>query len=319
MIGLLKAKGQHQKGRRLTAAALSTFILASPLFITQAIPATPGNAGIDPIMTGHIEPQAVNHEIRQEFTKAGWEGVELAGRLHELGGLINRPITWTIKRPVVSGQRAGELILRQSASVINAPLDPGEYIIEAQYGFHKVTQAVSLDTGQRLAMTFILNVGGIRAMSKLDELATPLGIKAHHTIYALTGPQKGRQITAGAHQGKVLRLGAGTYRIESRMWPGNTITEHTVTVKPGILSSLELAHQAGLARITIGESLGTAVAWDIRNLNGSWHSGHTTPEAALVLAPGRYEVKAIVNGTVVREQFSISAGENRTVRIGYGS
>ncbi len=81
---------------------------------------------------------------------------------------------------------------------------------------------------------------------------------------------------------------------------------------------MELAHQAGLAHITVGKSIDAAVAWDIRNLNDSWHSGHTTPEAALVLAPGRYEVKAIVNGTVVREQFSINAGENRTLRIGYG-
>ena len=319
MIGLLKAKGQHQKGRRVAVAALSTFIATASFFAAHTIAATPDQVSIDPITTSYIEPPAATHEIREEYTRAGWEGIELAGRLHELGGLINRPITWTIKRPVVAGQRAGELILRQSASVINAPLEPGDYLVEAQYGFKKITQAISLEAGQRLAMTFILNVGGIRALSKLDDLTTPTNINAHHSIYALTGPQKGQQITAGSHQGKVLRLGAGTYRIESRLWPGNTVTEQTVTVKPGILSSLELAHQAGLVRVAVGVSVGSAVAWDIHKLDGSWHSGHTKPEAALVLAPGQYEIKAIVNGTVLRQQFSITAGESRTVRVGFGS
>lgn len=317
MKGSLKAAGQYLKGRRLIAAALFSLVTLSTVCSGTAISATSNVTSVDPTTTASIAPQPVPHEVRVEVTKMGWEGIELAGRLHELGGLINKPITWTIRRPVIPGAKAGEIVLRQAAPVIDTPMTPGEYIVEAQYGYQKVIQNVTIEQAHRLAITFILNVGGIRTLSRLDKLDTPTGITAHHTIYALTGAQKGKTIASGPHQGNVLRLGAGTYRIESRLSPGNTIAEHTVTVKPGILSSMELAHQAGLARITIGTNLGSAVAWDIRNLKGTWHSGYTTPEAALVLAPGSYEVKAIVNGTVVREKFSIGAGENRHVRVGF--
>lgn len=317
MQGLLKAEGQHQRGRRLTAAALSAFVLATTGMSVAAIPATSPQAVIDPITTSSIQPQKVPHEVRVELTRQGWEGIELSARLHELGGIVQKPIKWTIRRSLLEHGKASELLLRQSASVINSGLEPGDYLIEAEYGFHKVSQPVRIEQGHRLAVTFILNVGGIRAMSKLDKLDLPAGVSARHAIYALSGPGRGRLVVTSFNQGQVFRLGAGRYRIESRFSPGNTIANHTVTVKPGILNSTELAHQAGLARITVGTSLTAAVAWEIRDVDGTWSSGHTTPEAALVLAPGTYEIKAIVNGTVVRQRFDIARGDYQHVRIGF--
>ncbi len=318
MIGLLKAKGQHQRGRRFSAAALSALLLISSAQ-TSAHAAVSYDIAADPVTTANIPIQAPIHERREELVREGWEGIELAARLHEFGGLISRPVHWTVRRSLIDEGRSSELILRQSAPVIDTPLEPGDYLIEAEYGFHKVTEAVSIKRGHRIGLTLILNVGGIRALSKLDKLDVPNGISAHHAIYALSGPDAGKPIATSRNQGDVLRLGAGRYRIESRFSPGNTIAEHTVTVKPGLLSSMELAHQAGLARITVGTSLEGAVAWEVRKLDGTWMSGHTTPEAALVLAPGAYEVVAIVNGGVQKQRFSIKAGENRHIRLGFGS
>ncbi len=316
MHGLLKAVGQHQKGRRIVAAALSAFTIAAIGLSVPSYSATSPKIGVDPVTTSAIQPQKAPHELRFELTRKGWEGVELAARLHELGGLIQRPIKWTIRRLLVAEGQASELVLRQSASVINSGLEPGDYLIEVEYGFHKVSQSITIEPGHRIALTFILNVGGIRALSRVHKLDLPAGISTRHAIYALSGHGKGRLIATGFDQGQVFRLGAGKYRIESRFSPGNTIAQHTVTVKPGILNSTELAHQAGLARITVGASLNAAVAWEIRNLDGSWTSGHTTPETALVLAPGDYEIKAIVNGTVVRQRFAIGQGDYQHVRVG---
>ena len=316
MIGLLRARGQHQKGHCFTAVALSTLLAICTVTTATAIASTSSQIDVDPITTSKISPLKVNHEQRVELTRNGWEGIELSARLHEAGGLIGKPITWTITRAVVDTKRAGEIVLRQAAPVMDTKLEPGEYLVEAEYGYHKVAQTVTIEPGHRIGMTLILNVGGIRAMSRLDKIGTPAGITAHQTIYALSGPQRGKKIVGGTNQGKILRLGAGTYRIESRLSPGNTIAEHTVTVKPGILSSMELAHRAGLAHIAVVTRPNAPVTWEIRKLDGSWRSGHSALETFMVLAPGRYEAKANIDGATVWQKFSIQAGESRQVRLG---
>jgi hypothetical protein len=319
MTGLLKAVRQ-QKGRRGRAVALilsaATVVALAGHAAKHSWAATP-DVQVDPVTTASLAPSQVPHELRIELTRPGTEAVDLAARLHDVGGLITRPIDWKIRRmSAVSGPQ-GAITHQESASAISPQLEPGDYIIEATYGYHKVAHPVTLLPGQRLGITLILNVGGIRPLSRLQHTELPIGIDAQHAIYALSGPQRGHRIVSNAGQGHVLRVAAGTYRIESRFMPGNTVAETKVIVKPGILSSMEVAHQAGLARITVGTDHSAAVAWEIRSLNSTWSRNQTTPEAAMVLAPGRYEVKAIVNGTVVTEEFAIHAGENRHVRLGY--
>ena len=90
---------------------------------------------------------------------------------------------------------------------------------------------------------------------------------------------KGQRIVDRAGQGHVMRLAAGTYRVESRFMPGNTVADGKVTVKPGILSSMEMAHQAGLAKIIVGENQADAIAWEIRSLASSWSRNQTNVSA----------------------------------------
>lgn len=317
MTGLLKAVGQ-KKGHRLKTVALimplAAVALATGYQPPSGLAATSASIA-DPIVTSSLAPAEVPHELRIELTPPGTEALDLAARLHEVGGLITRPINWTVKRLDLSAK--GSVVYKKALPVAETALEPGDYLVEASYGFHQVATAVTILPGQRIGITLILNVGGIRTLSTVQHNDLPTGIYARHAVYSLTGPNKGRLIVDKAGQGHVLRLAAGTYRVESRFMPGNTVAESTVTVKPGILSSMEVAHKAGLARITVGTDLNAAVAWEIRSLGNSWSRNQTDPEAAMVLAPGRYQITAIVNGTTVVEEFAINAGENRHVRLGF--
>ncbi|MDH3741736.1 MAG: hypothetical protein OER56_09070 [Hyphomicrobiales bacterium] len=318
MTGLLKAERQ-QKGHRTNTVAL---IMSALAIAASAGPsATPGLAAAgnnlaDPVITASIEPARVPHELRIELTDQGAETLGLAARLKRSGGLINRPISWTVKRQEIGASLGSTVVYKTNKPAIDTPLEPGNYIIEASYGYHRVIHPVRIQPGQRIGVTLILNVGGIRAMSSIKNTVLPPSISAEHAVYATSGPLKGRRIVGNAGQGNVLRLAAGTYRVESRFTAGNTVAETRVTVKPGILSSMEMAHKAGLIRIIVGTDETAAVAWEIRSLQSSWSRSHTNPDASMVLAPGRYEVTAIVDGTSMTKTFSVKAGDLRHVKLG---
>ncbi|NNE21021.1 MAG: hypothetical protein HKN11_00285 [Rhizobiales bacterium] len=314
LIAVRQQKGHRSKPVALIMSALAIAACAGP-FAAPGLAAA-SNYLADPITTASIEPARVPHELRIELTEQGTEALGLAARLKRTGGLINRPISWTIRRQEIGESLGSTVVHKNNKPALDAPLEPGNYVVEAAYGYHRVIHPVRIQPGQRIGVTLILNVGGIRAMSGIKNTVLPPSIGAEHSVYAVSGPLKGRRVVGNAGQGHVLRLAAGIYRVESRFTAGNTVAETKVTVKPGILSSMEVAHKAGLIRIIVGTDETAAVAWDIRSLQSSWSRSHTTRDASMVLAPGRYEVTAIVDGTSMTRTFSVKAGDLRHVKLG---
>lgn len=307
------ARGSGRGRRPGTAPLLLALVAAATsLFAEPSEPRAASAATSDPVTTASLAPVRAAHELRIELTRPGREALELAARLHETGGLITRPIGWTVKRAIAGRAATGEPVYHGEAAVAEIRLDPGEYQVEASYGFATVAHDVAVEPGQRVGVTLILNVGGIRALSLVDGQALPAGIAADHAVYALSGPQAGQQLTAAAAQGEVLRLAAGSYRVESRFRPGNTVAETTVTVKPGRLSSLEIAHLAAVVRVEVA---GGATGWLIENLDNGWTWRQAGAAGDLVLAPGRYQATAI-GAAHPAVSFAVAAGQSVVVLIG---
>jgi hypothetical protein len=271
-------------------------------------------SGADPLITGSIAPAApvvADHELRIEFTDAGAEGLQLAARLDERGGLVNRPVTWTVKRAMGGSAAAGEPVYSGEAPVADLKLEPGEYRVEASYGLARVVHEVTVHPGQRVGVTLILHVGGVRALSLVDDRYVPAGIAAAHRIYALSGPHSGQRLTATT-QGEVARLEAGDYRVESHFEPGNAVAEMTVAIKPGILSSLEISHLAGLVRVEYPR--GGEDSFEVRAVDGDWAWRGRGPGGDLVLAPGRYEARTLT-GEARTVGFEVSQGDTIVVLL----
>lgn len=310
---LTRAAGQH-KGRRRKTAAL--FILAAGLTFAFA---GPGGAAQEttlssPDITASIKPLGTDHELHMEATRPGNESLTLGARLKADGGLIRRPIAWTVRYSLAGA--SGDVVWHGDQPVAKLPLDPGDYIVEAAYGTATFFQPVSVTPGERMAMTFILNIGGIRPLSRIEVVGYPSAMPATHAIFALSGPQAGKEVAKGVKQGEIVRVKAGRYRIESRFLDGNTVADTEVTVKPGILTSIEISHLAAFAQVSIPAPDGTKAQWAIRKENGTWkRSGHGN-DFALVLAPGSYEVDADVSGHTLSASFTLKASETRHITLG---
>ena len=290
-------------------AAMALGLLADPPRPEAASPAA------DPMITGSISraaPVVADHELRIEATRQGAEGIELAARLDEGGGLVTRPVHWTVKRAMGGSPAAGEPVFSAEAPVADLNLEPGEYRIEASYGLAHIVHEVAIHSGQWVGVTLILQVGGMRALSLVDNQDVPPGITADHRIYAVSGRRSGQRLTA-IGQGELARLEAGDYRIESRFKPGNAVAEASVAIKPGVLSSLAIAHLAGIVRV---EFIGTASGdgFEVRALDSSWTWQGPSEGGDLVLAPGRYEAKAL-NSDAAAVGFEVAEGDSIVVLL----
>jgi hypothetical protein len=299
--------------RRPAMVGLALVALALALGLA-AFPALAASPGADPIITGSVAPAApvvADHELRIEFTEQGAEGLALAARLDERGGFVTRPVDWTVKRALGGSAAAGEPVYAGAAPAADLALQPGDYRIEAAYGLARVVHEVAIHPGQRVGVTLILHVGGMRALSLVDNHYVPAGISADHRIYALSGRQSGQRLTA-IGQGEVARLEAGNYRVESRFEPGNAVAEATVEIKPGILSSLEISHLAGLVRVQLSRA--GSEGFEVRDLDSDWTWQGRGPGGDMVLAPGRYEARALDVGARAVD-FEVSQGDSIVVLL----
>ncbi len=310
---LTRAAGQHQ-GRRQKAAALIVLAAAYAFMFSGPLMAAQEPVQTAPEVTGSLKPFGTDHEMHTEIARPGNESLTLGARLKTNGGLITRPIDWTIRNVLGSG--TGDIVWHSEEPLAETPLAPGDYVVEADYGTAKFFQPVTVTPGQRLVMTFILNIGGIRPLSRIDGVGYPSNMPATHDIYALTGPDAGKQIAAGVKQGEIVRVVAGTYRIESRFADGNTVAETKVTVKPGILSSIEISHLAAYAQVNI-PATGTRLAtWKIQQIGGYWERSGKSDAFALVLAPGTYSVDAEVDGHDLKSEFTVKPHDFKRLTVG---
>ena len=304
---LLQRARQHSRGRFLTGAALN-FVGASlflGIAVSQALAAQ--QTDVDPTITGSLPAASseIPFELRIEITRPGDEGIRLAGRLSQEGGLINKPVEWKLVRTLGDGAHGGETVYKRARPLADIPLEPGNYRIEARYGSVSAVKPVILAEGQHLSLTFVFNVGGLRTLSTLGNEPLPRKMRAVHKAYAVNGTSAGRLIATSQQQGGLMRLGAGTYRLESEIEPGNTVTHTEVTIKPGILTSLNLDHEAGIAVINAPDG----VPWSVGSAEKNWRRSGIGP-GMLTLAPGRYTY----NDTRQTRTVVIVAGKRTNVR-----
>lgn len=277
------------------------FILAGLLMASPAWAAS-STAAIDrtPVIEG--SGADVASQIRIELTRPGSEGLRFDARLSEDGGLINRPISWRIRA------FGGETLLARETDVAELPAEPGDYIVEASYGAVKVERKLTLLEGQRLGVTLVFNVGGLRILPKLKQIGLPTA-RPFTSIYKASGIDGGTLVAVTEEPGEILRLGAGSYRIESRFQPGNATAMTEVTVKPGLMSAVEIDMSAGIARLDVAGADNHDVIWFITDANGEVLPGIAGPSADVVLKPGNYKLRTQVDGSETTSAFTIESGK----------
>jgi len=300
-------------GRRRNDQSRWLIALAAVLFWSCIFAAIQVNSALKAATTASIDrnPETpllsdnVAHEIRMESVRTGAEALELAARLTENSGLIQRPIAWILR------DGAGEIVLRSTAAAAGTLAAPGEYEVEATYGAVRLKRKVNLPAGHRLSVVFTLNVGGIRVLPRLAGIGLP-ATPSFTTIYATSGTAAGQLVGVSEMPGEIIRVGSGSYRIESRFSPGNVIAVTEVVVKPGKMSAVEIDHRAGVAHLVL-QPAKQAVSWTITDEAGAEMPPIPGASADVVLKPGRYTARASIGDATLTESFSIAAGESRSI------
>ncbi|MGB8315326.1 MAG: hypothetical protein WCE69_12665 [Aestuariivirga sp.] len=299
---------------RRQKSATSAALLTAVLFLTQiswsealAAPVATEESALA-VAVPRFQTQ-VAHDIAIEIVKPGNEGVELTARLSDSGGLIERDISWVLKDSL------GAVVYDMSIELANVTLPPGDYAVEAHYGSANFVQSFTLLEANRLIVSFVLDVGGIRVLPRLKGLGLAPS-QSQSLIYALSGPDKGKLITISKTPGEVLRVKAGDYRIESRFEVGNAVAVTDVHVNAGLMSAVEIDHNAGLARLSYVGAPDAAVTWLVVNDRGEELAPIDGLSANVVLKPGAYVARAQIGTEWLTANFDIAAGQERDILLG---
>jgi hypothetical protein len=301
---------QIRRQKSATSAALLTAVLfLSQLTWTDALgaPKTTEESALAAVAP-KLQTQ-VAHDIAIEVVKPGNEGLELSARLSESGGLIEHDISWTLR------DAQGGIVYNKNTELADVALPPGDYSVEARYGSATFSQYLTLLEANRLMVSFVLEVGGIRVLPRVQGLGL-ISAQTQSLVYALSGADKGKLITISKVPGEILRVKSGDYRIESRFAAGNAIAVVDVHVNSGIMSAVEIDHAAGLARLSYVGAPDAHVFWLVSNDHGEVLPAIDGLSANVVLKPGAYTAKAQIGTELLTASFDIAAGQERDILLG---
>lgn len=283
--------------------------LAVSLFSGSATALAATTVDIDDVKTTESIAQDTAHEVAISVVEPGQESIALTARLTAISTTMARDVTWQVR------DESGELVLKKITHELESPLAPGQYVVEAQYGAVSVRETVRLTEGNAIAVSFVLNAGGLRVLPALKDIVAP-DMPTQTLVYALAGPDKGKMVAHSEQAGELIKLVAGQYRVESRIGNGNTSAVTDVRVRPGKLSAIEVSHQAGIARLSYVGSPEAHVKWDVRPIDGTKIISVDGLTQKLTLKPGTYLAEAHVNGEILTAKFKIVAGEERDIMLG---
>jgi hypothetical protein len=296
---------KHRQRRKFNICALAMVLSLASANPSMAAP-TPD---VDDAPTTQSIAPTTPHDVAISVVEPGQESLSLTARLTPDSTTMARDVTWQVRSD------AGELMFNQTNFEVSAPLAPGQYIVEAQYGAVSLRETVRLTPGNAVAVNFVLNAGGLRVLPALKDLTLP-DTKTKTLVFALAGPDRGKLVAHTDQAGEILKLPAGQYRVESRIGDGNTTAVTDVRVRPGKLSAIEVQHQAGIARLSYVGSPDAAVKWDVRPIDGAKILSIDGITQKLTLKPGTYLAEAHVNGEILTAKFKIIAGEERDIMLG---
>ncbi|MFT3986414.1 hypothetical protein [Aestuariivirga sp.] len=304
---------RHDTARSILSVAAVLFLVALVTIVAPSLARSAASSDADiaslPPKTTTALPAPTAQDVALETVSRGEEGLELSARLTEDGGIIQRPVGWTVT------SADGGQVFSDTASIAQARLAPGDYLIRIDYDAVHLSQSVSLPPGTRMIVSFVLDAGGIRVLPRVKQIGMPATASVS-LIYALDGVRRGELIATSNIPGEIIRVPAGEYRIESHFAAGNASAVADVHVNAGRMSAVEIDHQAGLARLAFVGAPATAVKWQVEDSHGAMLPAVSGLSADMVLKPGTYVATAHAGGEVLTAKFVIEPGEARDIILG---
>ena len=244
-------------------------------------------------------------------------GMELAAKLAADGGTILRPVHWIVFGEEASAPGKWKKVADLKEPSPRLDLPAGRYVVQTVYDKARTARRITVEDNMTTVMTVTLNVGALRMLSRLGK--TPNTAKsAEHLVYRLEGlGSTPRLIGTSDQPGALMRVSAGTYKIVSRYTPGNSVAEKTTRVHPGLISPVEIDHNAGVASLfAVHAAADKPVNWVITDDEGQVVTMTDERRPSLVLSSGTYTATATAGGIGKFRKFDVKPGDNLKIEVG---
>ncbi len=307
-----RAQPHRHHWRGIAAAVVAVFFsvsFPSPVFTAQPAAIDDFELSSAPDLNPLGAEASPSHDLAILVVQPGREGLELSARLTDDGGLIELPITWTIRNS------DGQTVYADASPGADIAVPPGDYTVDIAYGSVRLSSMVTLLEANRLIISYVLNAGGLRVLPRVQDMNLPT-TKSRSRIFALGGKQRGKLVASSDVPGEIVRLPEGDYRVESRFEAGNAAAVIDVSVKAGRMSAIDIDHKAGVARLAFVGSPQADVRWNVEDKQGLPIAAVAGLNADIVLLPGTYTASARVGSETLSATFEIATGEARDIILG---
>ena len=286
---------KHHQARTAYAVSLVVFLLGIGSAIASTNSDEQNQTRTPPPFSQTAETTAITS------VNAGDESLELSSRFSQNGNVYVEGVDWTLKT------QSGEVIYHSLATTTDIKVQPGSYEVIAAYGTVKIDEAVNVPAQTKLSVNFVLNAGALRILPRLNGLRGEQ-IESAAKIFALNGPQNGKLITTSHQPGQLIKLAAGSYRIETQFADSNVVAVTDVDVKPGIMRSVDVDHHAGLAHFSVLHAAEN-IEWRVMPDQGDELALSNPSDPMAVLKPGHYTAEAKIGDHILKQSFVVEDGQ----------
>ncbi len=268
--------------------------------------------GVDPL-------QGVRQQIASENLVTPGR-LRLSALLTAEATALQSGLVWRVFSSTPDEQGNFRVVARNEEAQPEIELKVGKYIVHVAYGRANLTQEVNVVSGNREEI-LVLNAGGLRLTSQLQDGGNIDSTKVIHTIYSSVVDEFGQRklLLSSAPENLIIRLNSGAYHIVSQYGDANAIVRADIQIKPGQLTEASVSHDAAFLTFKlVNEEGGEAMAgtsWSILNPEGDVIVESVGAFPSFVLAAGGYSVIARNGGKSYNRNFNVVAGRDQEVEV----
>jgi hypothetical protein len=289
----------HHQASAAFAASLVVFLFGSSPALSTTNSDAPKASDSPALMNIAPETTAISS------VNEGEESLELSSRFSQDGNAYVEGVDWTVK------SQSGDVIYHSLGMTVDLKVSPGAYEVIATYGTVKIDEAVNVPAQTKLAINFVLNAGALRVLPRLKGISGEQVISTAK-IFRVNGPQNGRLITTSHQPGQLIKLSAGSYRIETQFADSNVVAITDIDVKSGIMRSVDVDHHAGLAHFSVLHAADN-IEWLVKADQGEEIALSNPSDPMAILKPGHYLAQAKIGNQTLQQSFIVKDGQVQDV------
>ena len=281
----------------------------------------PGDADMmdAPIDAAVDNPAAIAAEQAAKAMDTEPQPVTLSAKLVDDGPIIPSGIAWRVFSAEDTGIGDIELIGRSDQATAVLMLPPGDYLVQAAYGYAQSTDTLSVtDTPQ--ARVLVLDAGALRLNARVTGGQEIRNTMLKFQIFPQGLEDDPRSIIVNNVQpDEIVHLNAGVYHVVSTYGSVNARAETDIRVDQGQLTDATMFYDAAQVSFRlVSEIGGEAIAdvdWTIKDANGETVYQYTGTFPSAILAAGDYIVLAQRGSTVHNRDFSVIPGPAHEIEV----